>query len=354
MENCVKTRELILSHFEKYPKLGIKDLYKFLYQGVFGPGHMIPSRSAAVDYIVSEFKACTLRGATVTEELCGDFCRVSLSCLNDGLSADTLGGFFYLSAQGVEADRAAFEEKLKVLEELIQSGTLPFSLAEYREFTEELKSAGYPAVHHSEAFRENYHPAYRVISKKFIPFLPLFKRIDTLIAENDTLTVAIDGGCAGGKTTLAGVIEELYGATVFHMDDFFLRPEQRTKERYSEVGGNVDRERFLDEVLIPLKRGVPFGYRKFDCSTFALGEKTDVTPSKLRVIEGTYSHHPDLTPYYDLTVFLDVPLDVRKKRIEVRNSPKMAERFFNEWIPLEEKYFSEMQIKSRADFCIDF
>ena len=354
MENCVKTHELILSHFEKYPKLRIEDLYKFLYQGVFGPGHMIPSRAAATEYITSEIESCPLKGATVIEELDGDFCRVSLSCLTDGLSADTLGGLFYLSAKGVKEDRAAFIERLGVLEGLILSGALPYSIEDYRKTVGALKDAGYPAVHHSDAFRENYHPAYRVIRKEFVPFLPLFARIDSLLAKKDTLTVAIDGGCAGGKSTLAGIIEELYGATVFHMDDFFLRPEQRTKERYLEVGGNVDRERFLDEVLIPLKRGATFSYRKFDCSTFTLGEKTEVTPRKLRVIEGTYSHHPTLTPYYDLSVFLDVPLKVREGRIKVRNSPKMAERFFNEWIPLEEKYFSEMQVKERADMHVDF
>ena len=354
MENRQATRELILKHFEKYPKSEARDLYKFLYQGVFGPGHMIPSRSAAVEYALSEFKSCAPKGATVIEELDGDFCRVSLSCLGDGLSAETLGGLFYLSSKCDVQDRTAFEKRLNVLGELISSGKLPFSFTEYQKTIGALKDMGYPAMHHSEAFRKNYHPAYRVIHKKFVPLLPFFARIDALLSKKDTLTLAIDGGCAGGKSTLAKLLEEVYGATVFHMDDFFLRPEQRTKERYLEVGGNVDRERFLDEVLTPLKRGVPPSYRRFDCSTFALGEKIDVTPGRFCVIEGTYSHHPALVAHYDLTVFLDVALDVRKRRISVRNSPKMAERFFNEWIPLEEKYFREMQIKERADIVLEF
>ena len=46
------------------------------------------------------------------------------------------------------------------------------------------------------------------------------------------------------------------------MDDFFLRPEQRTEERLKEVGGNVDRERFLEEVARPLtNKKKSFGYR---------------------------------------------------------------------------------------------
>ena len=78
---------------------------------------------------------------------------------------------------------------------------------------------------------------------------------------------ALDGRCASGKTTLASALREAVGCGVIHMDDFFLRPEQRTEERLSQPGGNVDRERFLQEVLLPLKRGESFSYRPYDCRT---------------------------------------------------------------------------------------
>ena len=50
------------------------------------------------------------------------------------------------------------------------------------------------------------------------------------------------------------------------MDHFFLRPEQRTPERLRTPGENVDHERFLEEVLCPLRAGRVFWYRPFDCS----------------------------------------------------------------------------------------
>ena len=43
--------------------------------------------------------------------------------------------------------------------------------------------------------------------------------------------IAIDGPCASGKTTVAAKIAEEWDASVIAMDDFFLRPEQRTEER---------------------------------------------------------------------------------------------------------------------------
>ena len=114
------------------------------------------------------------------------------------------------------------------------------------------------------------------------------RRIDELLAWKDTVIVAIDGPCTSGKTTLARKLAELYDCNLFHMDDFFLRPEQRTPERFAEAGGNVDYERFRDEVLIPLKNGTDFSYRPFDCKTFTLAAPVAVEPKKLTIIEGSY------------------------------------------------------------------
>ena len=77
-------------------------------------------------------------------------------------------------------------------------------------------------------------------------------RIETLLAERDCVFVAIDGPCTSGKTTFAAMLNRRFGGNVLHMDDFFLRSEQRTPERFAEPGGNVDRERFETEVLAPL------------------------------------------------------------------------------------------------------
>ena len=89
-------------------------------------------------------------------------------------------------------------------------------------------------------------------------------RIDELIMQKEQVIVAIEGNCTAGKTTLAMKLEQLYDCNVFYMDDFFLRPKQRTLKRFAEVGGNVDYERFQEEVLLPLKTGKAFTYRPFD------------------------------------------------------------------------------------------
>ena len=180
----------------------------------------------------------------------------------------------------------------------------------------------------------------------------LFLKAEELLSVKNRVVIAIDGGAASGKTTLADLLAKRYGGEIVHMDDFFLRPEQRRPERYAEVGGNIDRERFSEEVLLPLSKNEPIIYRKFDCSTMTLSEPIKVETKKLTIIEGAYSMHPVFCEHYDLSVFLDISPDLQKKRIEKRNSPEMAERFYNQWIPLEEIYFSQTQIKERCNISI--
>ena len=166
------------------------------------------------------------------------------------------------------------------------------------------------------------------------------------------LLIAIDGRCASGKSTLAAWIAEKTGADVLHMDDFFLRPEQRTQERYRTPGGNVDHERFLKQVLVPLKNREIYTYQPFDCRVMELTEAEERIPAVITVIEGSYSHHPLLKDYYDIKVFLTVQPEKQIGRIRKRN-PEKVQRFIREWIPYEELYFREFDTEIQADLVID-
>ena len=182
-------------------------------------------------------------------------------------------------------------------------------------------------------------------------YAPVLEKIDTLVGESRKI-VAIDGGSGSGKTTLASILAKKYDATVFHMDDFFLTPEMRTQGRLNEVGGNVDRERFENEVLIPLIERKNVNYRPFDCHLVAFKEEILVIPKNLVIIEGSYSMHPSLEGYYDLSVFLDIDKETQRERILKRNSDT-SRAFFEKWILYENVYFEKTDIKNRCDIIID-
>lgn len=180
------------------------------------------------------------------------------------------------------------------------------------------------------------------------PLSCLKKRIDGLLTEGRQVIVAIEGSCASGKTTLAAALEAEYACNIFHMDDFFLRPEQRTPARYAQPGGNVDYERFREEVLLPLKQGGTFSYRPFSCTTFTLGEPVAVRPKQLTIVEGTYSLHPYFGEVYDLKIVLAVEEEVQRQRI-LQRPAFLHRRFFEEWIPMEAAYFSYFRIPEQGD-----
>lgn len=166
--------------------------------------------------------------------------------------------------------------------------------------------------------------------------------------NHDTYLIAIDGRCASGKTTLAQQLSDELNCPVIHMDDFFLRPEQRTAQRYAQPGGNVDRERFLAEVLQPLRTYGKARYQRFDCSSMQLGGWIEIPESKVIIIEGSYCTHPELRSYYDLTVFMDIDPRLQKKRLYERNQEKYP-MFLSRWIPLEEHYFSQCMVRENCD-----
>lgn len=177
-------------------------------------------------------------------------------------------------------------------------------------------------------------------------------RVERLLAEGRCAFVAIDGPCASGKTVFAASLHERFGGNVLHMDDFFLRPEQRTPERFAEPGGNVDRERFEAEVLKPLAAGKAVRYRPWDCHTGDFATSRSVELAALTVVEGSYSMHPALRGYYDLTMCLIVDPSERLRRLEARN-PHMLQRFIDEWIPLENRYFESTNTQGSADLLVD-
>ena len=179
-------------------------------------------------------------------------------------------------------------------------------------------------------------------------------RLATLLGDDtrERVFVAIDGPCASGKTTFAQILNERFGGNVLHMDDFFLRPEQRMPERLAEPGGNVDRERFETETLAPLADGKAARYRPWDCHAGDFAASRTVEPARLTVVEGSYSMHPALRGYYDFMICLAIDPAEQLHRLESRN-PRMLRRFVDEWIPLENRYFEATDVRTAADMLVD-
>ena len=167
---------------------------------------------------------------------------------------------------------------------------------------------------------------------------------------NRPFLIAIDGMCGSGKTTLGLYLAKELNASLFHMDDFFLQPHQRTAARLSEPGGNVDYERFKAEVLdhVADESGVTF--RLFNCQEWKLADKPITVPyNNIIIVEGSYSHHPYFEDVYDVKLFLEISPEEQKKRIIARDGEAIWPMFEKKWIPMENRYFKEFEILANAN-----
>ena len=161
------TREAILSHCKEYSELEIQDVFKFIFQSACGCEHMASDYKRALEYVRYEYADMIIREPKI-DALDGDYSRVHLSCIGEKLSAKELTHMFLRSARCEPDGKAKIEEMLAVVRALIASRELKFSLSEFDAAAREWRELGFPAIHHSQKFREKYRPAYRVIHNDFL------------------------------------------------------------------------------------------------------------------------------------------------------------------------------------------
>ena len=354
MSQPLTITECLLDQCRRYPALEPQDLIKALHQSVYGCGHLLRAAGEGIDRIREEVDH-DLGDADGVEMLAGAYCRLPLAWARKlGMKAETVYALFAYSARTPSGTAEELEAALSELGTMAQAGRLPWPETAVRQAVEDYRQAGCSLCRHTAAFHQAYEPAYRVIRREYVWLLPLLGAMDQKRDGTNRLLVALEGGSASGKTTLAALLQDLYGCAVFHMDDFFLRPGQRTPERYAQPGGNVDRERFWQEVLEPLRSGArTIAYRRYDCGSGRLLEPVEVPVGSMAVVEGAYSLHPDLAPAYDLRVFLNIDPALQKARIFRRNVPPQRDRFFDTWIPLEQAYFQSLDPKGQCDLVLE-
>lgn len=162
---------ILLAHARRYPKMEPRDAVKLLYQNEFGGGHLIADEAVCRSNLRSEYAATVQTGTTpLLEELGNGIARVNLAALDAyGYNVDALCDDFIRSASLHRGTMDSFLEKLALLRQLTEAAQMPFSSAALEEFLTIYAAEGYPPISHSGTYRENYHPAYRVVDRRCLP-----------------------------------------------------------------------------------------------------------------------------------------------------------------------------------------
>ena len=169
---------LVQLHRGWYPLMEPRDVYKLLYQGVMGAEHLLSSAVEFTRQLASEFdriRADPLERLLEPVRPDHALWRLNLRAYKnqhaqvDGLYSPLLEAARFPMGDQLEL-RTAWKEFVASCEHNHLQG---FQLSEIHSFTAWLEKSGYPAVHHSQVYRQQYQPAYRLITDPYIRVLGL-------------------------------------------------------------------------------------------------------------------------------------------------------------------------------------
>ena len=162
--------EALATDLVDHPDAEAADIYKFLHQALYGPGHAIPDRAAAMDNLAREIdglgrplpgeRPCRILGGHPT------LVRVNLRpFVAGGGDPEELLYAFVATAEAVHPDQQQMGEAIAVVVKWLRSNHQERVAGDLTRLGHELEAKGYPAIHHSEAYVEAYKPAYRVVDE---------------------------------------------------------------------------------------------------------------------------------------------------------------------------------------------
>lgn len=161
---------LIEQHLGRHQHMDIQDVYKMLYQGVFGAEHLVVDVEEAKKSLIEEWNRIRAdKSEILTESVSLDGLVVRLylrRCKAERFSVNSVWFALQRSLGQMHGDVFHFADVWLQFVQLCRSGVLPFDHVQAALFGVQAKTANWPSKHHSAAYREANKPAYRVVLRK--------------------------------------------------------------------------------------------------------------------------------------------------------------------------------------------
>ncbi len=169
-ETICSWESLIKIHLMHYPDMQADDIYKMVYQGVMGPGHLGTDFQKILNYLNGEMSQIEAVSQTkLIENISPDssYIRINLKRFKyDGLSSDKLAAIITKSARNSPDNPEPFIDIWTGIAKRVENGKLSIDRDTFSKFNQYIIENNYPVIHHSKDYIEKYSPSYRVVSRK--------------------------------------------------------------------------------------------------------------------------------------------------------------------------------------------
>lgn len=154
-------------HLQKYPLMQIEDKIKLVMQATLGPTHLINDKEKVKARILEEYNQIKTLDYKydLVEHISDKFVRIYLKPYYEKFNSfDNLVEAFYKSCDNIN-DLYYLEKALLKLREVETN--------ENKHAIDDYFYSGDILISHSKVYKENYHPHYLVINKKYLSLLNL-------------------------------------------------------------------------------------------------------------------------------------------------------------------------------------
>jgi len=178
--------------------------------------------------------------------------------------------------------------------------------------------------------------------------------------------IGVSGGSGSGKTTIAAMLRKTLGddtSSILYQDSYYIDQS----DKFDKDGGAVNFDHpsaiefdLLFKHLQALKRGEDIQVPYYDFATHKRSIGKDAfCPRKVILVDGILIFNkPEYLEYFDLTIFVDTPEDVRYSRRLARDTAERGrteqgvyDQFYGQVAPMHNEFVEPN--KTRVDIVCD-
>lgn len=280
----------------------------------------------------------------------------------------------FVSQEESVGERLAFKSEVKSILASIQSAVANDGIG-FRELKSFYAANQYSIDYHGMGFMFEADTFPELVETKSPEHTEVITNIRNRIiagALDSTrpFLVGINGVDGAGKTELASSIESSLReagieVTTVHLDTFTNSKATRHcgKDPVDDYYNHTfDFDVLKREILLPIVAGqlpkVALKHVDPRINSTIIEHSYDIAAApSVALIEGVFLFRPELQDYFNLKIFVDIPVSTMRSRAITRDVPRFGfealAKLINKYIPAQEQYLQTIQPREIADIIVD-